>query len=231
MENDRTFRHELKYLINRREMDICVRRLREFAEIDPHADGGKYHVRSLYFDDLSRSAFFEKESGVASRHKFRIRIYNMDPSFISLEKKIKEGSYIRKESVRLTRDEYDMILKGETGFLLKREEAAANDFAVRHRTEGLRPEVIVDYERVPFISRAGDVRITFDMNIRSTFEDHDVFKADTPSYEVLGPDQLIMEVKYTQFLPDIFHAILPSDVCATSASKYVMCVMKKGSIR
>lgn len=217
--------------MNRRAMDCFLPRLSEFASPDPHAEGGIYHVRSLYFDDLSKSAFRDKENGVDSRHKYRIRIYNLSDCVITLEKKIKEGSYIRKESAPLTRAEYDMIMSGRTDFLLKRSESAANDFAVEARTALLKPSVIVDYERQPFIFEPGNVRITFDMNIRSAFDDYDIFKKETPSYEVLGPDQLIMEVKYTQFLPDIFHAILPADAANTSASKYTMTVMKKGSIR
>ncbi len=231
MENDRAFRHELKYLMNRRDMDCCISRLGEFAAYDPHARGGKYSIRSLYFDGLSKRAFKEKSSGVASRHKFRIRIYNMDDSVIMLEKKVKKGSYIRKESSRLSRPEYEEIMAGRTDFLLKRDEVAARDFAAEYRMMALRPEVIVDYERMPFVFEAGNVRITFDMNIRSVFDDYDIFKDKAPSYDVLGPDRLVMEVKFTQFLPDIFSAILPAEVCQTSASKYVMCVEKKGSIR
>ncbi len=217
--------------MNRRDMDSCLGRLCEFTTVDSHAKDGAYSIRSLYFDDIAKSAFKEKESGVASRHKFRIRIYNMNTSHIALEKKIKEGSYIRKETSLLTKDEYDMIMNGDNDFLLKRDEEAARDFAIECKTKGLRPEVIVDYERLPLVSAAGDVRITFDRNVRAVFANLDIFNDTAPSYEVLNPDQLIMEVKYTQFLPDIFHAVLPTNAAVTAASKYVMCVMKKGSIR
>ena len=57
MENDGRFRHELKYLINKRDMDCCIGRLSEFAQSDPHAKQGGYFVRSLYFDDMYRSAY------------------------------------------------------------------------------------------------------------------------------------------------------------------------------
>ena len=227
MATDGAFRHELKYLMSRREMDACMSRLMQFSESDSHASRGRYYVRSLYFDDMYMSAYEEKASGVASRHKYRIRIYDMDESVISLEKKIKKGSYIRKESVRLTRAEYDMIEQGETSFLLRKDESVARDFAVECRICGLRPVVIVDYDRTPLVCEHGNVRITFDENIRSVFSDLDIFRGDTPSYEVLGQDELIMEVKYTEYLPDIFHAILPDNVCLTAASKYVMCYDRK----
>lgn len=223
MENERRFRHELKYLINRRDMDSCISRIREFAEPDKHASGGIYTVRSLYYDDAFCSAYEDKQSGVESRFKYRIRIYDMDESFICLEKKIKEGSYIKKESAILSRAEYDLIRAGETGHLLKREERAAKEFAVSCRMDRLHPEVIVDYDRIPFVFEHGGVRITFDTNIRAV-DDDDIFVRDDPSYNVLPADLLIMEVKYTEFLPDIFRAVLPGEGCRLASSKYVMCV-------
>ena len=223
MENEHPFRHENKYLISRRDMDCCMPRLLEFASFDAHAPEGGYMVRSLYFDDPAGSAYEEKESGVMSRHKYRIRIYNMDEGFISLEKKIKEGQYIRKESALLSRQEYDIIMGGRTDHLLARDESVAKEFAAECNIRLLAPRVIVDYERVPLVCAAGKVRITFDMNIRSVFDDLDIFRTNAPAFSVMEQDLLIMEVKYTQFLPDIFHAILPDETCRTAASKYVMC--------
>ena len=40
----------------------------------------------------------------------------------------------------------------------------------------LRPRVIVDYEREPWILDAGTVRITFDMNVRAAVDGFDVFR-------------------------------------------------------
>ncbi len=230
MENNKAFRHELKYLISKMDMDCCISRISEFARPDPHVKGGKYFVRSLYFDDMYATAYEDKESGVASRKKYRIRIYDSDESFIRLEKKIKEGAFVRKESSPLTKDEYYMILDGRTDFLLDRSEQAARDFALEYRVNALRPEVIVDYEREPFIYDYGDVRITFDMNVRSVFDKLDVFEKNSPAYEVLGADQLIMEVKYTEFLPDVFRAILPGDGCRLAVSKYLLCDSVKRSV-
>ncbi|MBO4904667.1 MAG: polyphosphate polymerase domain-containing protein [Lachnospiraceae bacterium] len=231
MNNERSYRHELKYLINKRDMDCALVLLEQFTKIDTHAANGQYFVRSLYFDDEYKTAYEEKLSGVASRRKYRIRIYDMDDGFISLEKKIKEGSYIRKESAVLTKNEYDMIINGETGFLLQRSESVANDFAVECRINRLRPEVIVDYDRRPLICEYGGVRITFDMNIRVVFDDLDIFSDSGCAYDVLGQDLLIMEVKYNEYLPDIFHSLLPETSCLTSASKYVMCADIAGGYR
>ena len=44
----------------------------------------------------------------------------------------------------------------------------------------LRPKVIVDYDREPFILKEGDVRITFDSNVRAAVPDADFFDPDLP---------------------------------------------------
>ena len=223
MENDTIFRHELKYLINKRDMDSCMSRLTRFATPDMHAAGGKYLVRSLYYDDIYHSAYEDKESGVERRCKYRIRMYDMDAGFICLEKKIKEGSFVRKESAVISREEYDMILSGRTDHLLARSEKAATDFALGRRTDMLRPEVIVDYERIPLVYEHGNVRITFDTDIRAV-DSEDLLDTNAPAYSALPCDLLIMEVKYTQFLPDVFRSVLPGEGCRLASSKYIMCV-------
>ena len=223
MENDTAFRHELKYLINRRDMDSCISRISRFAGFDEHASGDGYLVRSMYYDDMDCSAYEDKENGVRGRYKFRIRMYDMDDSFICLEKKIKEGSFVRKESAVLSTEEYDMIRCGKTDHLLGRKEPAANDFAAQSRIKRLHPEVIVDYHRIPFVYEHGTVRITFDTDIKAV-NSNDIMRKDAPAYNVLPTDVLIMEVKYTEFLPEIFTAILPTEGCRLASSKYVMCV-------
>lgn len=211
-------------------MDCAMARLLSCMKPDPHAPSGGYAIRSLYFDDPAGSAYEEKQSGVRSRHKFRIRIYNGSDDYIVLENKIKEGNYVRKDSARLTLTEYREIMSGRCDFLAKRGEPVAKEFALEWKVNMLRPEVIVDYDRVPLVYGPGQVRVTFDMNIRSAFADLDVF-ADVPSYSVLGQDMLIMEVKYTQFIPDVIRAILPQDSCRMASSKYVMCDTIKREMR
>ena len=85
---------------------------------DPHAgQDGRYHIRSLYFDDFKNTALFEKQAGVARRQKYRMRIYDYSDSVIKLEKKVKLDQYIGKESVGLTRETADQILTGDIASL------------------------------------------------------------------------------------------------------------------
>ena len=87
------FRHELKYLINAGDAELIRQRLCVVLKSDAHTKDGKYHIRSLYFDDYWNSAYLDKIGGFSERKKYRIRLYNLDDSFIRLECKIKRGAY------------------------------------------------------------------------------------------------------------------------------------------
>ena len=54
------YRHEWKHEINYEDLLSIRARLCLAARPDPHAVGGKYLIRSLYFDNLSDQALREK---------------------------------------------------------------------------------------------------------------------------------------------------------------------------
>ena len=90
-----------------------------------------------------------------------------------------------------------------------------------------RPKVVVDYERRPLIRGEGDVRVTFDRNVRAGMFTCDIFDRDLPVREVLEPDMMVLEVKFTQLLPGIIKELLPLDGQQFSAiSKYTLCYEK-----
>ena len=185
---------------------------------------GSYEIRSLYFDDWMNSAYEQKLMGVYFRKKWRIRIYNYSDRKISLERKIKEGNYIFKESASLSREEVERILAGDYAFLLRREENLCREFYVECVSHLERPKVIVDYNRVPLILQEGTVRITFDSNIHAAVGGFDIFDASLPVIAAQSPGFLVLEVKYTEFLPQLIKQLLPLDGQESSAfSKYVAC--------
>jgi len=226
-----TFRHELKYIITESEAIVIQNRLKLLMKRDSHANENGYFIRSLYFDDRDEQAFRDKIDGVNSRKKYRIRFYDYDDSYISLECKEKEGNYINKVSARLSRDDLEKILHGDYSFLKNRNEQVCKDFYIECALNGMKPNVIVDYDRIPYVYTHGDVRITFDSHVRSSFAFEDIFDCIIPVYEVLDPGTLIMEVKYTEYCPTIIRELLqPSDSIYTSASKYAMCIEKKNEL-
>ncbi|MDO5408033.1 MAG: polyphosphate polymerase domain-containing protein [Eubacteriales bacterium] len=221
------FRNEWKYLINTAEKELLHLRLEPVLRLDPHATHGGYTIRSLYFDDYWNSAYEEKEAGVLMRKKYRIRIYDFGDSSIKLERKKKFGSYICKEDAPLTRGEVEQILDGRYEFLLNSPHSLCREFYVECVCNMMRPRVIVDYEREPWIMDAGTVRITFDSDVRAAVGSFDLFDPTLPTLPVLEPGKLVMEAKFTQMLPQLVRNLLPPSASEfTAVSKYVLCCDK-----
>jgi hypothetical protein len=227
------FRHELKYLINYRDHALIRLKLQSLLAFDSNVDSdGSYTVRSLYFDDMYNHAYNDKYAGVQNRAKYRIRIYNNSDKRINLEKKNKRGSYNYKQTAPMTKEQVYGILDGNYEVLLKDSNNLLGVFYHECVSNMMRPRVIVDYEREPYIMEAGDVRITFDRNIRAGVEGFDIFNPELPMVETLNPGLLVMEVKFTEFLPNILRKILPSNASDyTAVSKFILCCDKTNHIR
>ncbi len=219
------YRHELKYIITMPEWALLRSRMMGVIPRDKNAgEDGEYWIRSLYFDDYWNTAYEEKEMGILLRHKYRIRVYNCSDQKIILERKSKFGQYIKKESAPLTREETEALQSGEYGILLKSEHNLLREFYYECTSRIMRPRVMVDYDREPFVMESGDVRITFDKHVRAGFGTFDLFDKALPTLEVLRADQIIMEVKFTTFLPALIRRLLPPrSSMMTAASKYVLC--------
>ena len=68
-------------------------------------------------------------------------------------------------------------------------------------SRGLRPKVLVDYDRTPFLCHAGNTRITIDENLRTRPYIAHLFASPRAMTPVLQPDEVILEVKFDDFLP------------------------------
>lgn len=187
---------------------------------DRHAVGGRYTIRSLYFDDYHNRALFEKLDGTDPREKFRIRIYNRRDDYICLEKKIKKGQLTRKLQTRLTREQCSAILQGNIDWMWRQGDGLTAELYTRMR-EGLTPKTIVEYDRIPFTYAPGNVRVTLDRNIRSGVTSTDLF-GDIPLVPVSPMD--VLEVKFDAYLPDVVRLLTAGlDARRTSVSKYALC--------
>ena len=161
------FRHEWKIEINTSDLLALRSRLRVLMEPDEHAVNGRYLIRSLYFDTPTDKALREKIDGVNRREKFRVRYYNGDTGFLSLEKKSKLNGLSNKEAVQITTEQAREIAAGNIPQLMEDSPPLLRELCVKMRTQGLRPKTVVDYTREPFVYRPGNVRVTFDYGIRT----------------------------------------------------------------
>ena len=217
------YRHEWKHEINYSDMIALRQRLRAIAKLDPHCVDGTYHIRSIYFDDLQDRALREKKDGVNKREKFRIRYYNDDLSYISLEKKSKENGLSSKISARLTLDEAMAIEAGDYEWMQDVKSGLIREVYYKMKSQGLRPKTIVDYDREPYIYGPGNVRVTFDYNIRTGLYRTDYLNPDCPTIPA-GDAGIILEVKWDEYLPAVIRSAVQLRGRHSSAfSKYAAC--------
>ena len=219
-----TFRHELKYLFDYADAELLKSRIGGMLLPDENIDGtGTYRIRSIYFDDYWDSAYEDKVNGFPSRNKYRLRVYNNNEKIIRLERKTKQGSYILKQSAVLARENAERLLSGDYDFLLKDPQPLCQEFFCECRLKMMKPRVTIDYVRQPYIFAAGDVRITFDMDLQAVLLKFDLFDSTLPTISILPPGQLLLEVKYTEFLPTFIQRTLPQRSSQqASFSKYVL---------
>lgn len=217
------YRHEWKHEINRADLLALRQRLRAVAGPDPHAVGGKYRIRSLYFDNAADKALREKLDGVSRREKFRVRYYNGDTSLIRLEKKSKLGGLGNKRSAILTAAQAQSITDGRLDWMPESSEELVRELYANMRTQGLGPKIMVDYIREPFVFAPGSVRVTLDYDIRTGFRCRDFLDPACPTIPA-GDAPIILEVKWDRFLPDIIRdAVQLPGRRAAAFSKYAQC--------
>lgn len=218
------YRHEYKYIISEASALLLRCRLPSLMAPDPHAGPeGKYTIRSLYFDDFSYTAYADKMSGIRDREKYRIRIYNHSDSIIKLERKEKHGHLTRKTAQRISPEEALSLEKclAEGPY----DESLVSCLRLGIKTQGLRPRVLVDYDRSPFVCPSGNTRITIDENLRTRPYCATLFSSHEAMQRVLEPGQVILEVKFDDFLPSHLHDAL-KDVprVPMAVSKFALCL-------
>ena len=220
------YRHELKYPISFSDYLAIRQRLRPVMTPDEHVlSDGRYIIRSIYFDNIEDKALREKINGVQKREKFRIRYYNDDFSFIVLEKKLKYNSLCMKIDARLLEEECRAILTGDTRWMMTHQSGLVKELYCKMNSQQLRPKVLVSYIREPYVYAAGNVRVTFDSQIRSTLFHRSFMEDSVSDVQVLdNPGDVILEIKFDAFLPDIIYSLLQTEGIRQQAySKYSAC--------
>lgn len=234
--DERLFRHEYKYLVSAAQIPVLKSRIAHLMKPDSNAgEDGMYRIRSLYFDDMRNRCFFENESGVDRRAKYRIRIYNASDARIRLE--LKEGLRGKKHKTSdpLSRELAEQLIAGR--YLPQAQIQSAPDDGPAARPykvlpglcadimiNRMRPAVIVEYDRIPYVYRYGNVRVTFDLNISSSSDYGNFFCERIAKRPIMQTGMHLMEVKFDEFLPDvIYRALQLGTLQQTTFSKYYLC--------
>ena len=212
-------RVEDKYTMPNSDFFLLENRIKNILPID---NGRQYKISSLYFDDLYDTDLMDTINGNPSRKKMRIRIYDDSFNTIKLEVKYKSYSKINKKSCIISKEEMNSLING-VPIEWEDKDSPRNIFNEKILTTGLRPKVIVTYERSAYLYESGNTRITFDSNIRSSNK-IELFGNKDLYHDEIRDLNYILEVKYDEFIPDfIAQSINISNMLQISYSKYLMC--------
>ena len=224
MENEK-YRHELKYPVTSAQIAVLRSRISGLLPKDIHAgENGVYTISSVYFDDFYNRCYYENENGTDPREKFRIRIYNHSPERITLELKRKECGKTLKRAAPLSREQAELLLSGQVLPIAEDQPPLLRKLTKEMQQHRLRPVVIVEYERYPYVYKNGNVRITFDTNISSSGAVSSFLEGNYPKRPVMPTGLQLLEVKYDEYLPDpIYRALQLENLQQTAFSKYYLC--------
>lgn len=217
------FRHELKHEISLLDIPALRSRLSAVMGADPYAPEGRYIISSLYFDTPGDRALKEKLNGVSRREKFRLRYYNGDISLILLEKKVKIDGLCAKQRTDISLGDALALARGERPCFDGDSPPLLGELRRKMAVEGLRPKVIVQYTREPFIYSPGNVRVTIDYHIRTCTAWERFLEPGCPAIPVPN-GTAVLEVKWDSFLPSIVRDLVQTPGARAGAfSKYAAC--------
>lgn len=226
--NTRKYRHEIKFIISKQMSLVLKQRLALAMDIDKNSVNldNTYFIRSLYFDDINSTAYYEKIDGVLYRKKYRIRMYNNDSSFIRLERKWKHNNMTSKDQLKISKENCINLLTNQFDNIDKEllNQSLMKEFITDIKVFGLKPSVIVDYKRLAYTYPISEVRITFDEKIKSGLYNCNLFNMDRITYDVIDNDEVVLEVKFNEVLPEHISIILQTiPMYRQAVSKFALC--------
>lgn len=214
-------REEKKYKISLECASSLFDKMSKVMDGDPYNGLDQYMVRSLYFDTMNDSDFAEKEMGNEYRKKIRLRVYKASAKKAKLEIKEKCGVNQRKRSLTVSKEDAIELINCNYSVLLNYDEDLAKELYYIMVTEGYRPKCVVQYMRRAFAAVENNIRITYDTELVSNEGYFDIFDENLCVYPIADKDEVILEVKYNNFLLSYIKDILECvDKTETSNSKY-----------
>jgi hypothetical protein len=115
----------------------------------------------------------------------------------------------------MTEEEYRSLAAGDLAFVLRSEHPLWQKVAAIHRVRQLRPAAAFSYTREAYIYDPGNVRLTFDSNIRQDA------MAPEPDGRAPPGEGGMLEVKFDRFFPSVIRDLLHGlPLARTEMSKY-----------
>ncbi|MBI3331448.1 VTC domain-containing protein [Candidatus Peregrinibacteria bacterium] len=228
---------ELKYILPARYIGRFIDRIAPYTQLDPFlVQEGKgrtlYPVTSLYFDSMDLQSLREKDAGLLSRRKLRLRTYEeqfTESSVGFLEIKRRHDFIVSKDRLSLSVGHLNGIdpMGHLLGHLLSRVEASeevAAEAQMLRSWYNLQPTALVMYERIPFVGKHDrKFRITVDHGLAGMWKPSKLI-GDLPTRSCMS-GYCVIELKCNHSIPAWFHDVIQDfNMSRTAYSKYAMIV-------
>ncbi|WP_274309036.1 polyphosphate polymerase domain-containing protein [Solibacillus daqui] len=202
-------RSEMKFGITYVDYQILKMKMRYLMKLDPHSGAnGRYSIRSCYFDNFDNKVMNEKKEGFINRDKYRVRIYNKSDEVIHLERKSKRNNQTFKSKCKLSKKEFERMRVNDFEWMKDDERSLIRDLYKDIQLYHLKPITVVDYEREAYLYEHGNVRVTFDCKVQTSMHSTDMFNKTLPMVDVLEQNEVILEVKFDEYLPTVIKMLL-----------------------
>lgn len=219
-------RYEHKYLLDRKTYEKVIDVINENMIMDSHNIEHKpYTISNIYFDTEDDYLIRTSLSGPLYKEKLRLRSYGIPKidSKVFLEIKKKYNGLVNKRRTTLILDEaYDFT---RTGKVPEKKEymngQVVNEIEYFLKTYGLKPKLYLAYDRIAYFGKENsDLRISFDMNIRSRRQNIGLEQGDY-GQKLLKDGIYLMEIKTSLAKPLwLVHMLTELDIKRCSFSKY-----------
>ena len=231
-------RIELKYMLHDKDIPRFIERILPYTQSDPflvEENSGRksYPVTSLYFDSVDLHSLYEKDAGLLSRRKIRLRTYEKfftPDSFVFLEIKRRHDAAVSKDRLLLSLKDFaiDMPMTNVLYELLQHAEAeqdVTNEAHVLQSWLNLQPTTLVSYKRIPFVGMQDRrFRITIDSELQATWKPTHLMGEQMQS--ICHPGMSVLELKTNHAAPAWFHEVIQDfDLHRVAHSKYALCTM------
>lgn len=213
-------RFEFKYLLPASKRKAVEDDLLYFLQFDPFVENlpeHRYPVRSLYFDTPDFSAYHDKEDGLHSRSKFRLRTYTTEsdqaaPVFLEIKGRHNNLVFKHRTPVSTTDLNKDQLSGYQIAeIILQHTEPSPirSQFEYDYFRKRLQPVALIDYKRRPYLSKYdSSFRLTFDEDLKAKKTDSLFpFTSNAEAREIL-PGYTVLEVKFRHHLPSWFHRVI-----------------------
>ena len=219
-------RYEHKYMLDRETFEKMIKIMDEHMVMDSHnEEHTPYTIANIYFDTPDDYLIRTSLSKPEYKEKLRLRAYgvpNADTKvFLEIKKKFKGIVNKRRTKLKLS-EAYGFVASGKAP-----EPKDYINTQVLHELEyflkiyDLSPKLYLAYDRIAYFEKDNkDLRISFDMNIRS--RRYDLALEDGDHGERLLPDDVyLMEIKTSLAKPLwLTHSLAELDIKRTRFSKY-----------